>query len=88
MTELLTFSKKSGWVSSWSVGTGSNSEPASPKYVVKKLFSSVLFWIGLVRLLNAARTSSSGRVVGLAMFNINDVNVKGQHLQIYEGLRI
>ena len=74
-TELLTLSRKSGCVSSSSVGTSSSSEPASPKYSDRKSFSAVLFSIGLERLANAASTSSSGRVVGLPSISYDLIRV-------------
>lgn len=67
MVELLTLSRKSGCVSSSSVGTASSSLPASPKYVVRKSFRAVLFWIGFSSWLKASMTSLRGLIVGLQM---------------------
>lgn len=62
---LFTLSRKSGWVSRSAVGTASSSEPACPKYVVRKVLRAVLLVMGRERLAKAARTWSRGRMVGL-----------------------
>ena len=65
IVELLMLSRNVGSVVNSSGGTEASSEPASPKLVLRKSFSSVLLLSGFVRFSKAAITSSSGRIVGL-----------------------
>ena len=67
MTVSFSLSIKTGSVSNWSTGTSSSSPPAGRKYVDRKSCSSVLLVTGLVSFSYAARTSSRGRRVGLAL---------------------